>query len=162
MANAGKEFEKQFKDSMPIDVYYLRLVDSAVGFDVANSTQRFAAKNPYDVVLYKYPTMYALELKSTIGTSFSFKGKSPMIKEHQLKSLRKAAVHCKAGFIFNFRKTNNTYYVPIETFDTITSFGMLDKSSVNEFDIANAKGTLRMEQKLKKVNFTYDIGILFR
>ncbi len=161
MANVGKNFEKQFKDSVPNDIYYLRLTDSAIGFDVDKSTQRFAPKSPYDVILYKHPTMYALELKSTSGTSISFKGSSPMIKGHQIKHLRKASEHCKAGFIFNFRKTAHTYFVPIQIFDNITTSEGFNKKSVNEKDISNIPEALLIKQKLKKVNFKYDVGVLF-
>ena len=49
--NAGKRFEQDFKASVPADVYYLRLHDSAIGFDIEHSTQRFAIQSPYDVVL---------------------------------------------------------------------------------------------------------------
>lgn len=162
MANAGKEFEKQFKESVPKGVYILRIPDSAIGFNVEESTQRFAGKTPYDFVMYNYPNMYALELKSTSGTAISFEGKTPMIKEHQIKALRKAAVcGVKAGFVFNFRKTNTTYYVPISTFDSMTNFGMMGKSSINEKDLVDYGEAVVIPQKLKKVNYAYDLSVLF-
>lgn len=162
MANPGKQFETDLKASVPKDVYFLRLTDSAIGFDVTASTQRFAPKSPYDCILYKEPIMYALELKSTIGTSLSFKGKSPMIKEHQLKKLREAAAKgVRAGFVINFRKNNNTYYLPIQAFDEITQYGMIGKSSINELDIAKSSKTVKLMQRLKKVNYSYNLSPLF-
>ena len=53
MANVGKKFEVDFKASIPADTYYLRLHDSSIGFDIENSTQRFALKSPFDCILYR-------------------------------------------------------------------------------------------------------------
>nr|WP_302596445.1 Holliday junction resolvase RecU [uncultured Cellulosilyticum sp.] len=162
MANAGKEFEKQFKASVPKGVYILRIPDSAIGFNVEESTQRFAGKTPYDFIMYKYPNMYALELKSTSNTAISFEGKTPMIKKHQIEALRKAAAcGVNAGFIFNFRKTNTTYYVSIQTFDSMTNYGMMGKSSINEKDLLDYGEAIIIPQRLKKVNYLYDLGVLF-
>lgn len=160
--NPGKQFEADLKASIPSDVYFLRLTDSAIGFNVAESTQRFAPKSPYDCILYKAPTMYALELKSTISTSLSFKGKSPMIKEHQIKKLGEAASKgVNAGFLINFRKSNNTYYLSIQAFNEITQYGMLGKSSISELDIAQSGKAIKIEQRLKKVNYSYNLSPLF-
>ena len=163
MSNAGKEFEQDLKASVPEGVYFLRLTDSAIGFNVSASTQRFAPKSPYDCILYKNPIMYALELKSTISTSLSFKGKTPMIKEHQLKKLREAASKgVKAGFMINFRKSGNTYYLPIQAFDEITQYGMIDKSSINELDIVRSGKAISIPSRLKKVRSFYDLSALFK
>lgn len=51
--NAGKVFEDDFKASVPDDVYFVRLHDAALGFDVKHSTQRFSLKSPYDAILCK-------------------------------------------------------------------------------------------------------------
>lgn len=163
MANAGKEFEKQFKASVPGDVYILRIPDSAIGFNIEESSQRFAVKTPYDFVAFKKPYMYALELKSTSTNSVSFRGSSPMIKDHQVKALRAAAQKgIKAGLIINFRKSNNTYFVPIGEFDGLTQHGMCTKSSLSEFEISKRGNVILIPQRLKKVNYEYDLSILFK
>ena len=162
MANGGKQFEADFKDSIPKDVYCLRLTDSAIGFDVAASTQRFAPKSPYDYVLYKKPMMYALELKSIGTTALSFEGKTPTIKPHQLKNLRKAALHCVAGFIINFRKSNNTYFLSIQAFDEITNYGMFGKKSISELDIVKSGKAVIIPSRIKKVRSSYDLSELFK
>ena len=162
MANAGKDFEKAFKDSVPNNVYIRRMPDPAIGFDVANSTQRFAPKCPYDFWAYKYPCAYALELKSTQQTAISFDGKSPMIKKHQIEALRAAASKgVIAGFVFNFRKTNTTYFLTIQEFDNIIGHGMLNKKSINESDLGFSNAIV-IPQRLKKVNYTYDLSVLFK
>ena len=115
--NEGKKFEQNFKKSVPKDVYYLRLNDSSIGFDIENSTQRFALKSPYDCILYSHGRMYCLELKSTNSRSISFNGSSPMIKKHQVESLIFAnGFGCISGFILNFRISGNTYFLPIRQF----------------------------------------------
>ena len=113
--NQGKIFEEDIKKSIPEDVYYLRLHDSAIGFDIENSTQRFSLKSPYDAILYRNSKMYALELKSTNAGEYRLP-EAIMIKEHQIKELTKAAQYgIEAGFLINFRESG-TYYVPVHSF----------------------------------------------
>lgn len=75
--NEGKRFENNFKKSVPKDAYYLRLHDSSIGFDIENSTQRFALKSPFDCLLYRKGRMYCLELKTVKDGGISYAGSSP-------------------------------------------------------------------------------------
>lgn len=168
MANAGKEFEKQFKDSCPNDVYFLRLHDSAIGFSGSKQAGGFAVKSPFDCMMIKAPKVYALELKSTKENTMTFeklnqtsKG-NKVIKLHQINELRKAASKgITAGFVLNFRKTNHTYFLSIQEFDKITYQGMTEKSSISELDVAESEA-LVIPQRLKKVNYSYDLSVLFK
>lgn len=154
MSNVGKTFEQQFKNSIPKGCYYLRLHDSALGFDIKNSTQRFSLQSPFDCVLYYNSTMYTLELKSTKGTSFSFDGASQMIKKHQIKELRLSKTYdIISGFILNFRTTNHTYFLDIKDFDELIS--NLNKKSFNEKDIKDI--AFLIEQKQLKVNNRFNL-----
>ena len=157
MKNEGKRFEESFKKSVPKDVYYLRMIDPAIGFDITTSTQRFAPKNPYDLVLYKRPEMMCIELKSTKGKSFSFDGASPSIAPHQIKALTEASKYCKAGFVFNLRTSECTYYVSIEKFNELIK--KLNKVSLNENEIKEI-GMIIPSKKLR-VNYKYDLSALF-
>lgn len=167
VANAGKEFEKQFKDSVPKDMYFLRLHDSANGFSENRQKGGFAVKSPYDCLLMKIPKVYALELKSVQGKSLSFenlmkesKG-NKVIKKHQIEQLRIAqSKGLNAGFIINFRSINKTYYLPIQAFDRITNMQMGVKSSINEMDIINYATVI--PQKLRKTTYAYDVTVLFK
>lgn len=153
--NPGKQFEENFKKSIPEDVYYQRLHDSSIGFDIENSTQRFALKSPYDCILYHNPYLYCLELKSTKSKAISYAGSNPMVKEHQIKELIKASGYgCRAGFILNFRDTGNTYYLPIAQFACIQKTN--NKKSMNESDII-MYGICIPCKKLK-VNYRYDLS----
>lgn len=165
MANAGKEFEKQFKESCPKDVYFLRLKDSATGFSGGNTN--FTVKSEYDCQLYKDGVLYALELKSKGSKRLAYKtnGKGTLdIKQHQINNLNKAsAFGIKAGFIFNFRTVNETFFVPIQVFNTITNFGMSEKCSISIEDVKRyiGEGVVLIPQRLKKVNYAYDLSVLF-
>lgn len=157
MANAGKEFEKDFKNSVPEDVYYMRINDNALGFNIQQSQQRFTTKSPYDALMYRCPCFFALELKSTQGKSISFGGKQPMIKEHQIKELAKASKHngIKAGFVFNFRECDNkTVFVPIVEFIKIARSNGKKSININELNESNS---VVISNTLKKVRYKYDI-----
>ena len=156
--NEGKRFEQNFKKSVPKDAYYLRLQDSANGFDQTSETLRFSAKSPYDCILYKNNRMYALELKSTKGKSISFSGSSPMIKQHQIDELVRAnCFGIESGFVFDFRE-QKTFYVPIFAFsDFILT---TDKKSINikEVEVIGVE----IPKKKLKVNYRYDLSVFVK
>jgi penicillin-binding protein-related factor A (putative recombinase) len=155
--NQGKIFEENFKKSIPRDTYWKRLNDSSIGFDIENSTQRFALKSPYDYILYRKGKMYCLELKSTKDKAISYTGSNPKIKEHQIKELIKASEYgCEAGFILNFRSTENTYYLPIAQFNFLVHTN--NKKSFSESDIKGI--SILIPSKKLKVNYRYDLTVL--
>jgi penicillin-binding protein-related factor A (putative recombinase) len=159
MPNFGKRFELDFKNSIPSDTYYLRLHDSALGFDIQNSTQRFSLQSPFDCVLFREGRMYALELKSTCNRLISFSGHTPMIKQHQIDELIKAASFgITAGFVVNFRDTEHTYFLPIAQFEFIRQ--AIGKKSFNEKDIQGL--VVEIPSKKLRVNFRYDLSALWR
>lgn len=163
--NEGKSFEQQFKSSIPLDYYYLRLNDPAQSFTQDSSSLRFSPQNPYDAVLFS-PNgyLFCLELKSTLGSLTYWKeefenkkSKSTFnIKKNQILGLEKASKHKRiiAGFVLNFRKVNQTYFLSIKQFnDLIKDLG---KKSINENDVIGA-GAYLIEQKLKKIKYSYNI-----
>lgn len=79
-----------------------------------------------------------------------------MIKKNQIEGLVESS-KCKgiiSGFIINFRKTNHTYFLHINNF--LQMIRVLDRKSFNEKDVVANEGYL-FEQKLKRVNYTYNI-----
>lgn len=165
--NVGKKFEDNWKNSVPEDVYYLRLHDSANSFNQTSSNLRFSMKSPYDCQLFdgKTRTLYCLELKSASGQSMSFErtkgdNKSANIKAHQIESLTKASKHdgMVVGFILNFRFEDKD--AEITYFQSITDFNRminnLTKKSFNLFDLLKYN-PIKIEQTKKKVNYTYNI-----
>ena len=156
MKNPGKIFEDDFKASVPDDVYYLRLNDSSIGFDVENSSQRFALKSPYDIILCKRGQMYSMELKSCAGYSFSFYGKSANIKIRQVENLIKAK---RAGsisyLILNFRKYEKTYAIDPDEFINFTK--NTTKKSINLEDVKRFNSVREIPQRIKVTRYRYDL-----
>lgn len=164
--NKGKIFEKQFKESAEKDeLFLLRLNDTDLNYN-GNKISRFTPKNKFDFVLFKYPNLFCLELKSTAYDSFSIqkneKEPEKMIKWHQIHELVKASNFegIYSGFIFNFRneKKDNeeeeTYYMPIKNFCNFLVEN--DKKSINKKDIQKY-GSILIEQKKKRIFYTYNI-----
>ena len=75
--NNGKQFEVNFKDSIPDYVWKYRPPDSGGGM-----MARFTSTSICDLIAYnsKNKIMTLFELKSTVGTSFSFRNKQDVIE----------------------------------------------------------------------------------
>lgn len=167
--NEGKKFEHHFHKSLEKeDFYVLRLVDPPSSFGKDSTRVRFSAKNPYDFLAYKSPYLFCLELKSVIGTSISFqteeeakqkKNTSANIKWHQIESLMKAGNFdgVEPMFIINFRKTNQTYAIPIAEF--IAYAERITKKSINEQD-CKAMGIL-IPQTLNRTSYHYNFQFIY-
>jgi penicillin-binding protein-related factor A (putative recombinase) len=160
--NSGKQFENDFKDSIPNEIYWIRLKDPAQSFG-DNTNLRFSLPNPYDYLMYIDNLLFVLELKSNQSTSFSIqhtkeeKGKD--IKLHQIEGLTEASKFpgVYAGLVLNFRKTCNTYWLDIKKFNEFNN--ETDKKSINEEDAKKFDGVL-IESQIKKVRYKYFIGKL--
>lgn len=157
--NPGKQFEKDIKDSVPKGVYYLRLHDSAIGFDKEHSTQRFALKSPYDAVLCRNGQMICMELKSTKERSISFDGASPMIKPEQLIALHNASEvgGATAGLILNFRAHEKTFWMDIGVFEEFQR--VTTKKSISVDDAENYGR--RIPSRRLRVHNRYDLSVLW-
>lgn len=156
--NKGKIFEIDWKNSIPSDTYYLRIVDPAVSWgNNEESNIRFSPKNPYDAIMYCYPNLFTLELKSTKGTSFSFEGTSPMIKSNQIKELTRASQHkgIISGFIFNMRKYNKSWFLYIDDFNRFLE--NTNKKSINKDDIIEYGG-IEVVGEIKRTRCRYYVG----
>ena len=124
--NEGKIFESNFRKSVPSDIFYLRLKDSATSFGQDSVATRFTLRNPYDILMFNGINLFCFELKSTSGTSFSIqfdkKDTSKMIKRHQIDGLTDAQRYDKvtAGFVFDFRNSK-TWFMGIDNFNSFLS-----------------------------------------
>jgi penicillin-binding protein-related factor A (putative recombinase) len=104
-------------------------------------------------------TFYAIELKTSAG-SFSFertKEDKGDIHFHQIESLRKFATYKNvvSGFILDFRKSDNTYFIYIEDFLHIIEH--IDKKSFNEADLLRYGNPVLINKAKLRVNYRYDI-----
>ena len=111
--NPGKKFEEDFIKSIPDRCDVTRLKDAGGWSNATN--MRFTSKNPCDFIVWnnrQSPSMYKIELKSTLGKSLPFGN----IKEHQLEELYKSYTKgVDSLFIVNFRDTNETFHVGVCT-----------------------------------------------
>jgi penicillin-binding protein-related factor A (putative recombinase) len=109
--------------------------------------------NKFDILLYSFPLLMALELKSTKeGKSIPFDNK--IIKEHQIKYLKEYTKYKNliTGFVFNFAKYNNkTYFLFIDDF--IKFKESTTRSSI-PLDYCAEVG-IEIENTIKKVNYKY-------
>lgn len=167
--NAGKIFEEEFKESVKKcneisnDIYLLRLQDSASGFGMDSNKVRFSAKSPFDFIMYhRSGKMFALELKSCGENSvgFSLEDDKKSIKASQVKNLKKSSFYgIISGFLFNFRKFEETYFLEISRFLEFAE--STKKKSINRNDIIKFGGVL-IPQKKKKIKYVYDVEILLK
>ena len=148
----GKQFEKDFKSSIPDNVFYYRFKDGTASWGGSQDNTRFQSKNICDEMLYHKGTLYLLELKTVKGKSFSFNN----VRDNQIKELEKAATHYGiiAGFIINFRDIEKTVFIDVKEF--IDMMNRSSKKSFNQDDLKFHKYTEISSKKLK-VHYRYDI-----
>lgn len=141
--NPGKKFEQDVLNSVPKDVYKHRIKDSTMRFKGDN--------NVCDMFLFKEDTLYMLELKSTKASAISYTS----IASNQFEGLLIASefLGIKAGFLFNFREHQETYYVDIK--DAIEFKNTSDRMSY-PIKFAREKG-IKIDQTLKRTRYRYDI-----
>lgn len=158
--NIGKVFERNWKNSIPNNIFYYRPPDSAQSFGT-NQNLRFSAKSPCDCFMFTGNFLYALELKSVGSKSISFekeKTDKGVIHKHQIDNLYKFSSYSNivSGFIFDFRLSNSTYFCSINDF--IHMISNLNKKSFNESDMINLCNPIEIKKSKLKVNYRYDIN----
>ena len=158
MRNLGKVLEYNIKQSIPSDMYYMRIKDSPASFGQKNDTTRFTLDNPFDSLLFYNSNLFFIEMKSTQSTSISIQfdktEKGKMIKLHQIEALTDARMYeIASGFILDFRGSE-TYWIDILDFNQFLN--ETTKKSINEDDVEKYNG-IKINKQLKKVNYNYDI-----
>lgn len=166
--NEGKLFEEDVQQSCKEqDIFFYRIKDVNPMFLKPNTR---VSKNDYDSFVYKKPNLFPIEFKSTKSKSISYDDK--IIKKHQIQALSDAVKYegLIAGFIFNFRESDNfTVFVHINDFLHIkylsenqikdhTYKSKLNKSSIG-IDICKEVG-IEVKHMKKKVRNRYYIKSL--
>lgn len=158
--NIGKVFEQNFKNSIPNDVLIYRPPDAAQSFDMS-SKLRFSQHSPCDFMAFsgKRNTFWTLELKSFEGSCSFERSKEDkgIIHHYQVESLKKFSAYenvC-SGFILDFRKSGNTYFLNINEWGKLID--SITKKSFNEDDLLKYVNPILIEKKKLKVNYRYDI-----
>ena len=136
---AGKNLEADFKISCPSDMFIYRVPDI-----------RYGVKSICDFLLYSYPRLFLLELKSTQEKTFPIKNIAP----HQLDNMTKFnKSHMVAGFIINFRLHNMTYFIRGDVLQYIITQQNLTRLSV---ELLEEHGVLIPQEK-KRTRFRYNL-----
>lgn len=156
----GKRFEENWKNSCPDWLFTYRPPDAAQSFDMS-TTLRFSSRSPCDFMHFdgNHGRFYTLELK-TSADNFSFersKNDKGMIHSYQIHTLQDFARYLNviSGFILDFRKSNNTYFVEINDFNQMIK--RLTKKSFNERDLLEYCYPTLISKKKLKVNYRYDV-----
>lgn len=141
--NPGKKFEQDILNSVPKDVYKHRIKDSTLKFKGDN--------NVCDMFLFKNDTLYMLELKSTKASAIPYTS----IASNQFEGLLIASefLGIKAGFLFNFREHEETYYIDIKE---AIEFKNTSNRMSYPIKFAREKG-IKIDQTLKRTRYRYDI-----
>ena len=116
--NRGKQFEERVKkDFLRIsETVVERLPDQVSGYK--------GSRNVSDFIVYKYPNLFFVECKSTLGNTFPLSNLSQydeLLKRKSIKGVR-------SGVILWFIDHDVVCYVPIATFEQLKRDG---KKSVN-------------------------------
>ena len=166
-ANSGKQFENNFKKSVPDYCYCHRLKDSSQSF-VDSELSDFSWQNPCDFYLYdtKNRIFYASELKSSKQKYITFENiyektpKQKMIRKHQILSLLDISKYNNtiAGFFFNFRDEEHdmerTYFQSIDMLMKLyRNIGMW---SFNEIDLI-LNGGVKINGEKLRVNYRWNL-----
>lgn len=155
----GKQFEQNWKNSIPNTIFYYRPPDAAQSFG-DNQNLRFSAKSPCDCFLFDGTILYTLELKSVGTKSISFernKTDTGVIHKHQIDNLIKFSTYKNivSGFIFDFILSHNTYFCNIQDF--FKMINNIDKKSFNEQNLFQYSSPIVIEKRKLRINYKYNI-----
>ena len=153
--NSGKIFEKNFKASIPPDVFYYRLRDSPATFGSGEQI-RFSTSNMCDCVLFGNRTLFLCELKSHNGKSIPFS----CVRENQIEQLTKAA---KFPFIIPalvifFPDVEKCWAVHINDWNNLVDASKKKSANIAEIEQAGFEvGVTKL-----KVNYKYDVQTMMK
>jgi len=163
--NEGKQFEDDFKKSVPMYAFIYRFKDGTASWSdnvcpkcktqlVSNT--RFQAQNICDFMVFNNPHLYFLELKSTKSKSLPFSA----VRENQKKELTEAGrrKNISAGLVVNFRELDETYYMSIELFNEC-----MEKLTSKSIPVKTFREyAILIDQEQKQVHWRYNIDGFFK
>jgi recombination protein U len=141
---------RNWKKSIPKDVFYYRLRDSSSSWD--NGTRaRFTPSNICDCFVFEGEKLLTLELKNTNAKSLPYAN----IRKHQIDDLLWSGsfYNVISGFVINYDSLDECYFIEINDFKRY--FDENDRKSLPvDYCRSNA---LKIENKRIKTNKKYDI-----
>ena len=152
--NSGKVFERNFKASIPQDVFYYRLRDSTASFYGGGdgSNIRFQAQNMCDNILFGSRTLFLCELKSHQGKSIPFN----CIRENQIEQLTAAAKFpfIVPALVIFFPDVQRCFAVHINDWNNLVDSSAKKSANISEIALAGYEvGVTKL-----KVNYRYDVA----
>lgn len=166
--NEGKAFENDFKNSISGKYYYKRLKDGTTGG--GDKKIRLPSKNECDFIIFANKWLFLLELKSVglkrVPLTPIRKDKKDRItaygniKECQISGMMQhiGEENVEAGFIFNFRSENETYFVEVTK---IKQYFIDSKKSSIPLEWCQNYGLTIPQRKLIK-RYRYDLSTLLK
>lgn len=161
MRNIGKQFEDNVKNSIPKNIFIYRPPDQAQAFDMSKEKLRFSRHSPADFFIYdgNRNMFLALECKTFQGSCSIERTKKDkgIIHIYQVESLDKINAYYRAiaGFLLDFRKSDNTYFLSIDDYKKLEQ--NIQKKSFNEQDMLKYCSPILLKKRKLKVNYRYDM-----
>lgn len=147
--NTGKQFEKDFKESVPAGMFYYRFRDGTSSWGKESDT-RFQPANICDCMIYNGKSLFMLELKSINGSSLPFSN----IRDNQLKELELSRQKgCIAGFVIFFRQLEECYFLDSYTVKNIIKNSERKSISLIECQQLGKK----IPAQRKRINYKFDL-----
>lgn len=167
--NTGKQFESDWKSSMPKDVWCYRLKDSAASYYGGNENLSFSIDNICDFDVYRYPMHHYFELKSIGTPSIPLdkifgrfdREKNRYHKEKHILDMARAASFKgqTAHVVINYRgKINRTF--ALSAADVLEFLRTENRKSI-PWQWAALHG-IEVPQRILRVHWRYDVDGLLR
>ncbi len=166
--NTGKQFEADWKSSMPKDAWCYRLKDSAAAYYGGNENLSFSIDNICDFDVYRYPMHHYFELKTIETPSIPLEkilGRFDRERQkyHKLKHITDMAHAAEfrgqtAHVVINYRgRVNRTFAVPARA---VLEYMQTQTRKSIPWQWAALNG-IEVEQHLLRVHWRYDVeGLL--
>ena len=163
MKNKGYVLQDNIKKSCDKqDILFYRFKDSPFSFADSSKT-KFTVNNICDCMIFLANKLLFVELKSVKGKSFSF-------TEHSLRQLNdiNKIINNKQGlkrfgvygcFIIEFRELEETYFIQVQ--DILKYLKENNTKTINIQKYIKNNRFIKVEQKLLRKNYTFDIRKLF-
>ena len=151
--NSGKVFEKNFRASIPPDVFYYRLRDSTASYYGGGdgSNIRFQAQNMCDCIIFGNRTLFLCELKTHYGKSIPFK----CVRKNQVEQLTKASkFKCIVpALVIFFPSVERCFAVEINGWNNLVDSTAKKSANIAEIERAG----IEVEVRKLKVNYRFDV-----
>lgn len=167
--NTGKQFEADFKASVPSDAWCYRLKDSAATYYGGNENLSFSIDNICDFLVYRYPMNHLFELKTIETPSIPLekvfgkydKAKCKYRKEKHITDMVEAMGYTgqTAHVVVNYRAVNRTFAIPASK---VLTFCYNESRKSIPWQWAEQEG-IEVKAKRLRVHWQYDVdGLLKR